>query len=155
MKSRLLGCNAESDETHVGTRVTLSPWVNEQALPWSQILTARDVARLTRRRRWICVGLMWFGRFPRRKTYRGRAIGWLKSEVLEWMTRGLRLSRCDSPQPMPPGAGFSAHQHRLPLDFCIPCTRRRRRHRRANSQQKPTSGFCAPYPRRDGSGNRS
>jgi len=32
-------------------RVTLSKWVNERFPPWEQLLTAHDVARLTRRRR--------------------------------------------------------------------------------------------------------
>jgi len=35
--------------------IRLSKWVNELYLPWAEILTAHDVARLTRRYRWMLV----------------------------------------------------------------------------------------------------
>jgi integrase len=44
-------------------RVTLSKWVNERFPPWEQLLSAHDVARLTRRPRWVLLGLMLLGRF--------------------------------------------------------------------------------------------
>ena len=37
--------------------VTLSRWVNERPLAWHDILSAHDVARLTRRPNWILYGL--------------------------------------------------------------------------------------------------
>jgi predicted DNA-binding transcriptional regulator AlpA len=71
--------------------VTISPWVNE-ALPNIQgILCSRDLARLTRRPRWELFGLTLIGKFPRKKRYRGRPIGWCRAEVLEWMTRELAV----------------------------------------------------------------
>ena len=39
-------------------RITLSKWVNERFPPWEQLLSAHDVARLTRRPRWVLLGLM-------------------------------------------------------------------------------------------------
>jgi hypothetical protein len=76
--------------THAAT-VTLSPWVNE-ALPDIQgILCSRDLARLTRRPRWVLCGLALMGKFPKRKRYRGRLVGWCRAEVLEWMARDLSV----------------------------------------------------------------
>jgi predicted DNA-binding transcriptional regulator AlpA len=62
--------------------VRISPWVNEPPPDVRGILCARDLARLTRRPRWELFGLALIGKFPRKKRYRGRPIGWRKSEVL-------------------------------------------------------------------------
>src|SRR5712671_878704 len=67
--------------------VTISPWVNEPLPNIQGILCSRDLARLTRRPRWVLCGLSLIAKFPRRKRYRGRVVGWCRSEVLEWMTR--------------------------------------------------------------------
>jgi predicted DNA-binding transcriptional regulator AlpA len=140
MKSHLVCCVASSTESPAAERVTVSPWVNEQLIPWNQILSAHDVARLTRRRRWICVGLAWFGRFPRKRRFRGRAVGWLRAEVLEWMSRDLRLvdpnsgvTRCRK--------GTNQVQRCLPLEFARPLAslRRRRRYARRKSASEVTS----------------
>jgi predicted DNA-binding transcriptional regulator AlpA len=71
--------------------VSLSPWVNERLPAIQELLTARDVARLTRRPRWELFGLSLIGKFPRKKRYQGRPIGWCRAEVLEWMTRELSV----------------------------------------------------------------
>ncbi len=63
--------------------VTLPPWVNEPPLPFSELLSAHDVARLTRRSRWQLSGLMLLGLFPKRRRYQGRPVGWLRADVLE------------------------------------------------------------------------
>lgn len=130
MKSQLFCNKVASTETPTITRVTISRWVNEQSLPWNQILSAHDVARLTRRRRWVCVGLTWIGRFPRKRKFQGRAIGWLKSDVLEWMTRDLRFVRSSIPRPTSSVPKFTDRQQRLPFEFTGPSARRRRRSRR-------------------------
>ena len=75
-------CAASSD------RVTLSKWVNERFPPWEQLLSAHDVARLTRRPRWVLLGLMLFGRFPTKQCFHGRRIGWLRDDVLDWIGKG-------------------------------------------------------------------
>jgi hypothetical protein len=70
--------------------VTLSPWVNERFPPWEQLLSAHDVARLTRRPPWLLASLTLLGCFPRKCRYRGRGIGWLRADVLRWQARQLR-----------------------------------------------------------------
>jgi predicted DNA-binding transcriptional regulator AlpA len=67
--------------------VSISRWVNESLPPWSQLLTAHDVARLTRRHRWVLSALVLLGRFPKKHRFQGRGIGWRRSEVLSWMSR--------------------------------------------------------------------
>src|SRR5437764_5057619 len=69
-------------------RVTLSKWVNERFPPWEQLLSAHDVARLTRRPRWVLLGLMLLGRFPTKQCFHGRRIGWLRDDVLDWIGKG-------------------------------------------------------------------
>jgi hypothetical protein len=66
-------------------KVSLSPWVNERFPPWGQLLSAHDVARLTRRPPWLLASLTLLGCFPRKCRYRGRGIGWLRSDVLRWL----------------------------------------------------------------------
>jgi predicted DNA-binding transcriptional regulator AlpA len=71
--------------------VTISPWVNEPLPNIQGLLCSRDLARLTRRPRWELFGLALIGKFPRKKRYRGRPVGWCRAEVLEWMTRELSV----------------------------------------------------------------
>lgn len=65
--------------------VSLSPWINEAFPGWTELLSAHDVARLTRRPRWVLVGMAALGRFPAKHRFRGRGIGWLRRDVIEWM----------------------------------------------------------------------
>src|SRR6266513_5776010 len=74
----------------------LSKWVNERFPPWEQLLSARDVARLTCRRRWVLSGLMPLGLFPKRLQYQGRPIGWNREDVLDWLSRGMQRA---APRP--------------------------------------------------------
>ncbi len=71
--------------------VTISPWVNEPLPDIRGILCSHDLARLTRRPRWVLCGLALIGKFPRQRRYRGRLVGWCRAEVLEWMTRNLAV----------------------------------------------------------------
>ena len=109
--------------------VSLSPYVNERFPNWEELLTARDVARLTRRPRWVLLGLSFLRRFPRQHRFRGREIGWLRSDVLRWLAKDLRSihreARC--------GARLrrgSARQEVLPLVWpaAVYTVRRRPRH---------------------------
>src|SRR6185437_14844209 len=75
-------------------RVSLSKWVNEKFPSFQELLTAHDVARLTRRHRWALTTLTLFGRFPRRKRFHGRRIGWLRSDVLEWLAADVSFVDC-------------------------------------------------------------
>jgi len=67
--------------------VRLSKWINEPYPPWAEILTAHDVARLARRHRWMLAALATVGRFPRKRRFRGRAVGWHQRDVESWLAR--------------------------------------------------------------------
>jgi predicted DNA-binding transcriptional regulator AlpA len=69
--------------------IPVSRWVNEPLPAWDQLLTAHDVARLTRRPRWLLAGMVLLQRFPKKRRFRGRKIGWLRSDVLDWLTKDL------------------------------------------------------------------
>jgi predicted DNA-binding transcriptional regulator AlpA len=71
----------------VHQRVSISQWVNEPYPVWDRILTAHDVARLIRRPPWMLCSMAAIGQFPRRQRFRGKNIGWLKADILEWMAR--------------------------------------------------------------------
>jgi predicted DNA-binding transcriptional regulator AlpA len=73
-------------------RVSLSPYVNEQFPNWEEMLSAHDVARLTRRPRWMVLSLALLGRFPRKRRFHGRDIGWLRPDVVRWLSKDLRAS---------------------------------------------------------------
>jgi predicted DNA-binding transcriptional regulator AlpA len=97
----------------MNAEVVLSRWVNERCPPLTEILTARDVARLTRRPCWLLLGLSLIGHFPRRAVYRGRPVGWCRSEVIAWMSRDLALEPdCRKTQHR---VRHRPHQQRLPL----------------------------------------
>jgi predicted DNA-binding transcriptional regulator AlpA len=70
--------------------VSISRWVNEPYPDWDRILTAHDVARLIRRPPWMLSTLAAVGQFPRKQQFRGKKIGWLKADILEWMARTRR-----------------------------------------------------------------
>lgn len=65
--------------------LAISRWVNEPYPPLGELLSAHDVARLTRRPRWMLIGLGLIGQFPRRRRLRGHWIGWRRSDVLDWI----------------------------------------------------------------------
>src|SRR6185437_13269143 len=107
-------------------RVSLSKWVNEKLPSFQELLTAHDVARLTRRHRWVLTALTLFGRFPRRKRFHGRRIGWLRSDVLEWLADDIGLVSCYTTGRSRP-VRIAARQMCLPLECSATCNARRRR----------------------------
>jgi predicted DNA-binding transcriptional regulator AlpA len=74
--------------------VSLSPWINETFPGWTELLSAHDIARLTRRPQWVLLSMMLLRRFPRRQRFHGRGIGWLRADVLDWLARDPRLKDC-------------------------------------------------------------
>jgi hypothetical protein len=78
--------SARASNSAVKTEMRLSRWVNERLPPIQDLLCSHDVERLTRRPRWILEGLGLIGRFPRRKVFRGRKLGWCRAEVFDWMS---------------------------------------------------------------------
>jgi predicted DNA-binding transcriptional regulator AlpA len=71
----------------VPQRVSISRWVNEPYPAWDRILTAHDVARLIRRPPWMIRSLAAVGQLPKRQRFRGKKIGWLKADILDWIAR--------------------------------------------------------------------
>lgn len=66
-------------------KVRLSRRVNEHFPPLEQTLSAHDVARLTRRHRWVLYALTALGRFPKPQRFRGKAIGWHRRDLANWL----------------------------------------------------------------------
>lgn len=78
-------CRSERLDGMTAKRVSLSRWVNERLPSSQEILTAHDVARLTRRPQWVLTALTLLGRFPSKQRFHGRPIGWHRREVLLWL----------------------------------------------------------------------
>lgn len=120
----------DNPSTQPRARVTLSPWVNEPLPPFQELLSAHDVARLTRRPKLIISGLMFLRRFPKKRRYRGRQIGWLRADVLDWMTRGLAIDDAGEKADLTPRRCAKAPTPRqpcLPLECTSPCIQERSR----------------------------
>src|SRR6185437_9285251 len=101
-------------------RVSLSKWVNEKLPSFQELLTAHDVARLTRRHRWVLTALTLFKRFPRKQRFRGRRIGWLRSDVLGWLAEDIGLVTCHAAGRSRP-VRLTGRQMCLPLECSGTC----------------------------------
>jgi hypothetical protein len=131
---RILSMNIESTAGVVAGQkaravaVTISPWVNEPLPNIQEILCSRDLARLTRRPRWVLCGLALIGKFPRKKRYRGRLVGWCRTDVLEWMTRDLSIETESREHLNGPRRCSRRHPQQacLPLECGLPCVAKRR-----------------------------
>lgn len=73
-------------------QVKLSEWVNERPLACGELLSVHDVARITRRSRWLLELMALAGRFPRKARFRGRSVGWLRRDILAWLAGPLALT---------------------------------------------------------------
>jgi predicted DNA-binding transcriptional regulator AlpA len=71
--------------------IHLPRWVNEPLPDIRAILSASDISRLTRRPRWLLLGLAVLGRFPKRRTYCGKPVGWHRADVLDWLTQNITI----------------------------------------------------------------
>jgi predicted DNA-binding transcriptional regulator AlpA len=101
--------------------VILSRWVNERCPPWNELLTTRDVARLTRRNRWVLRSLVWLRRFPRPCRYHGYDVGWFRTDILRWLTRDCRIASPGRAAPR------NRDNPQLSLNLGRPCRAVRRR----------------------------
>jgi hypothetical protein len=70
--------------------VSLSPNVNKRFPCREEFLSAYGVARRKRRPRCLVLSLALLGRFQRKRHFHGRGIGWLRSDVVHWLTKELR-----------------------------------------------------------------
>jgi predicted DNA-binding transcriptional regulator AlpA len=95
--------------TNLNAGVSISKWVNEACPPWDEILSAHDVARLTRRHRWVLSAMAALRRFPRKRKFHGRAVGWHRGDVVRWLanhhSRPTALRRPLNPSPALPSPG--------------------------------------------------
>lgn len=119
----------------VSKGISLSPWVNERFPGWDQLLSSHDIARLTRRPRWVLLGMMVLGQFPRKRCFHGRRIGWLRSDVLHWMAEDTAILSCRS-RSSRRAAYLSGRQMCLPLKRTNTCVARRRRGQCSNGEAK-------------------
>ena len=97
-------------------KIILSTRVNEHFPPLHQILSAHDVARLTRRHRWVLYALTILARFPKQQRIRGHAIGWRRSDIVGWLA-----DRSDRHQDRPHGRCSALRRHKpLALEYAEP-----------------------------------
>jgi hypothetical protein len=126
-------------------RVSISKWVNEALPPWSEMLSSHDVARLTRRHRWILSALSLMRCFPRKRYFHGRPVGWHRRDVARWLERHHGGGRASvMPMPVNLSLPFPAHAvaptPHLPLRHAGRRTGRRRRpasSKRAQPMNRP------------------
>ena len=125
MKSDAVKQSTEVSTPALAGRITLSPWVNERFPGWDQILSAHEVARLTRRPRWMLCGMSLLGQFPKKHRFHGRRIGWLRSEIVDWLAKDLTIStRCSAPSPRRRRCrALRAHRYRSAAHRCGPFQR--------------------------------
>src|SRR5688500_13219856 len=67
------------------SRLRLSKWINERCPEWTTLLTAHEVARLTRRPRCLLSALAYFKRLPAPKRYHGKKLGWRREDIERWL----------------------------------------------------------------------
>lgn len=109
--------------------VSLSKWVNEPLLPWTEILSADEVARLTRRHRWMLRLLTLLGRFPQVRRFRGRVIGWQRKDVEQWQADQRIVPPMDSPW-LPSCELMNPHDQHRRVTRCSIVRRRSGQHQR-------------------------
>jgi predicted DNA-binding transcriptional regulator AlpA len=91
----------------------LPRWVNEPLPDLRAILSASEISRLTRRPRWLLLGLAVLGRFPKQRTHCGKPVGWHRADVLDWLTQHMRI------EPDLPSTPRTCRQAR-PRQACLP-----------------------------------
>ena len=101
MNSPVIESHADMPTLADRREVAVSRWVNEPLPDWNQMLTAHDVARLTRRPPWLLSSLALLKRFPKERTFRGRKVGWHRSDVLGWLTQRLATAESTGPEHQP------------------------------------------------------
>ena len=117
MPTEPLFFNRSNPKTKPAPPLLVSRWINHRCPPWAEILSAHDVARLMRRPSWWLFALSLVGRFPRKANFRGRTLGWRRSEVLGWLARDLEFEPARSVQRR------HRRRRRRPIQRCLPPSR--------------------------------
>lgn len=90
-RSNTEGHSAEITVARASQDVYLPRWVNEPLPDLRAILSAGEISRLTRRPRWLLLGLAVLGRFPKQRTHCGKPVGWHRADVLDWLTQNMTM----------------------------------------------------------------
>ena len=77
----------------------LPRWVNEPLPDLRALLSASEISRLTRRPRWLLLGLAVLGRFPKQRTHCGKPVGWHRADVLDWLTQNMTIEDARASEP--------------------------------------------------------
>lgn len=91
----------------------LPRWVNEPLPDLRALLSTSEISRLTRRPRWLLLGLAVLGRFPKQRTHCGKPVGWHRADVLDWLTQNMTIE-ADRPRTT------RHRQHTRPKQICLP-----------------------------------
>ena len=111
----------------------LPRWVNEPLPDLRAILSASEISRLTRRPRWLLLGLAVLGRFPKQRTHCGKPVGWHRADVLDWLTQNM-ATEPDRP------VETRQSRHPRPIQACLPLDSRATEERVAQSQIRRSTG---------------
>lgn len=91
----------------------LPRWVNEPLPDLRALLSASEISRLTRRPRWLLLGLAVLGRFPKQRTHCGKPVGWHRADVLDWLTQNMTMEADQRPRS-------GRCRHASPRQACLP-----------------------------------
>lgn len=117
--------------------VRLPRWVNEPLPDVRAILSGREISRLTRRPRWLLLGLAVVGRFPKQRTHCGKPIGWHRADVLDWLTQHMTI------EPDPAPETRNCRQAR-PSQACLPLDIHPIRTTRGEARRRHSAGGDRP-----------
>ena len=117
--NRLSGTNlSERRALPRGESVSLSPWLNEMPPSLNKLLSSHEVARLTRRHRWVLCTLALLGRFPKQQRFHGRTVGWAKQDVMRWLAESAPcVCSVARARHRRTGPASPPHQQLLPIRF--------------------------------------
>jgi predicted DNA-binding transcriptional regulator AlpA len=117
--------------------VRLPRWVNEPLPDVRAILSGREISRLTRRPRWLLLGLAALGQFPKRRTHCGKPIGWHRADVLDWLTQHMTI------EPERPTKARRC-RHERPSQTCLPLEIRPTRRLNSAAHRRHCAGGDRP-----------
>ena len=79
--------------------IRLPRWVNEPLPDLRALLSASEISRLTRRPRWLLLGLAVLGRFPKQRTHCGKPGGSHRADVPVWLTQNMTVDGARASEP--------------------------------------------------------
>ena len=119
--------------TRTSQDLRLPRWVNEPLPDLRALLSASEISRLTRRPRWLLLGLAVLGRFPKQRTHCGKPVGWHRADVLDWLTQHMTIEDARTSDPR-------ACRSVRPRQACLPLEENATPHRGRISQRQCAAG---------------